>query len=148
MDALMSLVVLLLALGILAGHVLVSASMWQPGELRANLLKMAGLALISYVIWYLVAALVGIPVGLYTPGIARPAEDMYYSTFGVLIYPCDGLPALAGFLGGFICDLPGFVVGVPVFFILGLLGGWLSELRSRPRPAPTNAPPTSSPPSA
>src|SRR3954453_6836569 len=106
METLLALVVLLLALAIVAVHVIVSARSWGQRNTRSDLLRLAGVALITYVVWYLAAILVGLLIGLYSPGASGPALGMYYSTFGLPIYPCDALPPLESFLGGFICDLP------------------------------------------
>ena len=127
-------VVLITAL-LLVGHVVMSARVWRENTRPIGLLKLAGLSVLTYIVWYIAAVVAALILGFYSPASRGVEVDVYYATLGALIYPCDALPLLNGATGGIACDLPGYAVGVPVLFVLGLLGAVALNYRQRSQPA-------------
>jgi len=113
---------------IFAGQVMAASRIWGENSTGMAVLKILGLSVITYVIWYIAAVLMAFLLGLYSPAASRGVEvDIYYSTLGMPLYPCDAAPLLDDLTGGAVCDLPGFVIGVPLLFIVGLAGAVLLD---------------------
>ena len=123
--------VIVLVVGLLAGHIAFATRIWRENTPLMGTLKLAGLSVLTYVVWQIAAVVAALLLGFYSP-VSRGIEvDVYYSTLGALIYPCDALPMLNGMTGGIACDLPGYAVGVPFFFLVGLVGALLLNYGKR-----------------
>src|SRR6476620_10690124 len=125
--------VVVLALALLVVQVAISARVWRENAPLMATLKIAGVSVLVYIAWYMVAAIAAILLGFFSPAARGVEVDFYYATLGALIYPCDALPALNQATGGAMCNLPGYAVGVPVLFVVGMLGALiLNRLGRRP----------------
>jgi hypothetical protein len=122
MQVLEAALVVVLAIALLWAHIAFCSRIWRENRPLIGVLKIAGESVLMYIAWYIVAVVAAILLGFFSPGTRGVEVDAYYSTLGALIYPCDAIPGLRAVTGDMVCDLPGYAIGVPVLFVVGLVG--------------------------
>jgi hypothetical protein len=127
---LMTMGIILLVVAILGAHIVICARIWRQNSPLKAMAIIAGVSVIAYVVWFLAAIVTGLLIGLMSPDVRGIETDVFYSTFGALIYPCDALAFLENVFNGALCNVPGYLVGIPFFFLLGILSGLITNFLS------------------
>lgn len=120
--------IMILAIAVLITHLVVSAMIWRRNSVKGSLKLLLGLSVVTTLIWVIVSIPIGVYIGLNPPYSGKLEDQVFGSTFGLLIHPCDKLPQLEDFYGVDLCPVAGLFLGPLFFFSIGLLP---SVLRKR-----------------
>ncbi len=95
-------------------HVALSVLLWRRLRFVISLLLQVGLSLLTFVVWFVVSILLEAFTMWSSDGGIH--HDVFFWTFGLLLYPCSKFPQLRDSLTNSLCGSPSFVAG-PLFFL-------------------------------